>query len=55
MRLTFDHPESISNGNVDELQITFFNSEAYLEPSSDSKATIPEGYQISVMLPSQTP
>ena len=55
LRLSFDYPSFISNGLVDELYLEFHNTDTYLVPKNEGKEAIPDGYQIRIQLPTQTP
>ena len=55
IKLKFDHHEHISRGFVDVMHVEFYNTGAFLVQTVEGIEPIPDGYQIEVPLPTQTP
>ena len=56
LKFDFDEPSSISNGvdaKPDVAILSFYNTLYYLSPWRSKKLTIEDGYQITVVLPTQ--
>ena len=51
--LSFTHPSYISRGNMDNIQIEFFNSSLYLVPYDKTLEVIPDGFKVVVPLTTQ--
>lgn len=54
LTLQCNHIMSISSGSVDTLYIEFHNADTFLIPQNDLEP-VPDGYQVVVPLPTQSP
>ena len=44
IQFTYEHPLYISVGKADTMKITYYNTEAWINPLDSSKESIPSGY-----------
>ena len=52
IKIDFENPEYISFEDKDVMQISFFNTDAWLRSENeDWEAVIPEGYSVDIILP----
>lgn len=52
IKIDFENPEYISFEDKDLMQISFFNTIAWLRSEEeDEEAAIPEGYSVEIILP----
>mmetsp|Transcript_32796 Transcript_32796/g.40563 ORF Transcript_32796/g.40563 Transcript_32796/m.40563 type:complete len:174 (+) Transcript_32796:372-893(+) len=52
-RVEFENPIFVSSDEPDTLFITFFNTDQYLAPQSETLSSIPDGFKLSMKIPPQ--